>query len=144
MGDAAWDGTNKNQFKTRDVWNYQPWINVVRSKGVWTIDLCVAQDVHQENQSKSVDKKDIAQALHSKNFLISAESMQISPNGQFCSIRFTTAQIMQTFCTEGLSISENYNIYLKPDYKPRQTKTYTFISFNNVPLLTEEINYWIP
>ena len=45
---------------------------------------------------------------------------------------------MQTFCTEGLTISENNTIYFKPDYKLRQQRTYTFISFLNVPLETEE------
>ena len=45
---------------------------------------------------------------------------------------------MQTFCTEGLTISEGNIIFFKPDYTPRQPTTYTFISFLNVPLETEE------
>ena len=45
---------------------------------------------------------------------------------------------MQTFCTEGLTISEGNIIFFKPDYIPRQPTTYTLISFLNVPLETEE------
>ena len=44
---------------------------------------------------------------------------------------------MHTFCTEGLTISENKTVYCKPDFRPRLTMTYTFISFLNVPLETE-------
>ena len=46
---------------------------------------------------------------------------------------------MQTFCTEGLVISDNITVYFKPDYKlPPPTRNYTFVSFLNVPLETEE------
>ena len=91
-----------------------------------------------ENHSAPINRKDIATAIHKRNILRQTESIQISPNGQFCSIKFQTQQVMQTFCTEGLTISEGNNIYFKPDYKPRQHRSYTFISFLNVPLETEE------
>lgn len=45
---------------------------------------------------------------------------------------------MQTFCTEGLTISENNTKYFKSDFKPRQSRRYTFISFLNVPLEKKE------
>ena len=45
---------------------------------------------------------------------------------------------MSTFSTEPLAISENNNIVFKPDYKPSQARAFTFISFLNVPLKTEE------
>ena len=46
---------------------------------------------------------------------------------------------MQTFCTEGLVISDNITVYFKPVYKlPPPTRNYTFVSFLNVPLETEE------
>ena len=73
-----------------------------------------------------------------RNLLRVAESIQISPNGRFCSIKFTTTQIMSIFCTEPLTISENNYIVFKPDYKPPQTRAFIFISFLNVPLETEE------
>ena len=91
-----------------------------------------------QNKAAPIDRKDIAHALHQRNVLRVTESIQISPNGRFCSIKFTTPQLMQTFCTEGLTISENNTVYFKPDFKPRQNRTYSFISFLNVPLETKE------
>ena len=41
---------------------------------------------------------------------------------------------METFCTEGLTLSENIKILFKPDFKPIPKRTFTFISFLNVPL----------
>ena len=110
-----WDGVSKTLFKTPDLSNYQPWRNVARGKRTCTADMCVAQDVQQENQSAAIDKKDIKQVLHSRNLLRLAEKIQISPNRRYCSVKFNTAQTMQTFCTEGLTISENSNIFFKPD-----------------------------
>ena len=91
--------------------------------------MCIAQDVQQEQQLERLDRKDIAQALHKINLLHVAESIQISPNGRFCSIKFNTKEIMQNFRIEGLVISKNITIYYKP---------YTFVSFLNVSLKTEE------
>ena len=105
-GITVWDGANKILFKISNLSNYQPWRNIVRGKRTCTFDMCVAQDVQQQSNSAPIDRKDIAQALHSRNFLRSAESIQISPNERFCSIKFTTTHIMQTFCTEGLTISK--------------------------------------
>ena len=41
---------------------------------------------------------------------------------------------METFCTEGLTLSENIKILFKPDFKPIPKRTFTFISFLNVRL----------
>ena len=68
-----WDGINKTLFKTPDLSNYQTWRNVARGKRTCTSDMCVAQDVQQENQSAAIDKKDITQVLHSRNLLRLAE-----------------------------------------------------------------------
>ena len=138
MGDAVWDGANRTLFKTPDLKNYQPWRSVVRGKRTCTADMCVALDVQEENHSGPIDRKHIEQALQKWNLLRVAESIQMSPNGRFCSIKFTTTQIVSTFCTELLAISENNNIFFKPDCKPPQTRAFTFISFLNVPLETEE------
>lgn len=138
IGDAVWDGQNKTLFKIPDLSNYQPWRQVVRGKRICTTDMCIAQDVQLENHSAPVDCKDIATALHKWNLLHQTESIQISPNGRFCSVKFQTTQIMQAYCTEGLTISEGNNIYFKPDYTPRQSRSHTFISFLNVPLDTKE------
>ena len=80
----------------------------------------------------------IENSLQKGNLLRVTESIQRSPNGRFCSINLTTTQIMSTFCTEPLTISENINIVFKPDYKPPQTRAFIFISFSNVSLETEE------
>ena len=76
-----------------------------------TTDMCIAQDVQLENHSGPIDRKDIATAPHKRNILCQTESIQISPNGRFCSIKFQTQQVMQTFCIEGITISEGNNIY---------------------------------
>ena len=133
-----WDGVNRTLFKTPELKNYQPRRNVVREKWTCTADMCVALDVQEENHSAPIDRKLIAQALQKGKLLRVTESIQISSNGRFCSIKFTTTQIMSTFCTEPLTISENINIVFKPDYKPPKTRAFIFISFSNVSLETEE------
>ena len=47
---------------------------------------------------------DVAQVLRKRNLLRVAESIRLSPNGRFCSIKFKSTEIMQTFCTEALKI----------------------------------------
>ena len=105
----------KTLFKTRDLSYYQPWRNVARGKRTCTANMCVAQDVQQENQSAAIDKKDITQVLHSRNLLRLAEKIPNLSQQEVCSVKCNTAQTMQTFCTEGLTISENSNIFFKPD-----------------------------
>ena len=100
MAGTVWDGANRTLFKTPDLKNYEPWRNVVRGKRTCTADMCVTLDVEEENHSDPIDRKIIAQALQKKNLLRVAESIQISLNERFCSIKYTTAQIMSTFCTE--------------------------------------------
>ena len=100
--------------------------------------MCVALDLQEENHSGPIDRKLITQVLQKRNLLHVAESIQISPNRRFCSIKFTATQIMSTFCIEPLTISENNNIVFKPDYRPTQTRAFVFISFLNAPLKTEE------
>ena len=94
--------------------------------------MCIAQDVQQETHAAPIDRKDIAQALRKRGLLRLTHSIQIFLNGRFCSTKSQTTQIMQTFCTEGLTIAKSNTIYLKPDYRPhQQPPTYTFISFLN-------------
>ena len=97
---AGTDGANRTLFKRPDLKNYEPWRNVVRGKRTCTADICVALDVEEENHSDPIDRKIIAQALQKRNLLRVAESIQISLNERFCFIKYTTAQIMSTFCTE--------------------------------------------
>ena len=111
---------------------------MVSGKRVCTADMCVALDVQEESDSDPIGRKLIAQALQKRGLLRVAESTQISPNGRFCYIKFTATQIMSTVCTEPLTISESNIIFFKPDSKPPQTRDFTFISFLNVPLETEE------
>lgn len=138
MGDPVWDGQYKTLFKSSDVSDYHPWRQAVRGKRTCTADMCIAQDVQQENHSAPIDRKDIATALYKRNLLRQTESIQISPNRRFCPVKFQTTQLMQTFCTEVLTVSEGNIIFCKPDYTPRQPTTCTFISFLNVPLEAEE------
>ena len=101
---------------------------------------CALPKMFSKNNIPSLSiEKNIAEALHKRNMLRIAESIQISPNGRFCSVKFTTTELTQTFCTEGQVISEIITVYFKPDYKPPPpTRNYTFVSFLNVPLETEE------
>ena len=139
MGDTVWDGENRTLFESPDLSKYQPWRNFVRGKRTCTADWCITQDVQQEQHSEPLNRKNIAEALHKRNMLRVAESIQISPNGRFCSVKFITKELMQSFCTEGLVISDNITVYFKPDYKlPPPTRNYTFVSFQNVPLEREE------
>ena len=69
MGDTVWDGANKALCKSPDFSDYQPWRQVARGKRTYTADMCIAQDVQQENNSAPIDRKYIAQALHKRNLL---------------------------------------------------------------------------
>ena len=142
MGETVLDGQNRAIFHTQDLTpdltNYQPWRNVARGKHTCIGDMCVPHDRHLEENSAPINRKDIASALHKRNLLRLTESIQISQNGRFFSIRFTMKSVMETFCTESLVLSDIVKIYFKPDYKPMPKKKLTFISFINVPLETEE------
>ena len=127
-------GANRTLFKTPGLKNYQPWRNVVRGKRTCAADMCMALDVQEENHSGPIDRKFIAQALEKRNLLRVAESIQISPNARFCSIKLTTTQIMSIFCTEPVTISKNNYIVFKPDCKPPQTRAFIFISLLTSPL----------
>ena len=62
----------------KDISDYQPWRQTARGKATCTTDMCIAQDVQQENHSVPIDRKDIAAGLKL------TESIQISPNRRFC------------------------------------------------------------
>ena len=98
--------------------------------------MCVALDVQEDTHSDPIDRKLIARALQKRNLFHVAESIQISPNGRYYSIKFTTSQILSTFCTEPLTVSENDNIVFKSE--PPQTRAFTYISLLNVPLEIEQ------
>ena len=76
--------------------------------------------------------------LHEIYLLRLTDFIQILPNGRFYSIKFSTKQVMEIFCTEGLILSKNIKICFKPYFKPIPKRTITFISFLNVLLKTEE------
>ena len=107
MGDTVRNGANRTPFKTPDPKNHQPWRNAARGKRTCTADMFVALNVQEENHSGPIDRKLIVQALQKRNLFRVAESIQISPKRRFCSIKFTTIQIMSMFCTKPLTISEN-------------------------------------
>ena len=86
--DTVWDGDNKTLLKSLDVSSYQPWRQVARGKYTCTANITIAQDVQLENHSAPIEREDIATALHKHNVLRQIESIQISPNGRFCSIKF--------------------------------------------------------
>ena len=56
---------------------------LVRGKCTCTVDMCIANDIQQENNSAPIGCKDISQALHKRNLLKVTESIHLSPNVRF-------------------------------------------------------------
>ena len=60
MEDTVCHGANKTLFKSPDLLTYQPWKEVVCGNRTCTADMCIAQDVQQQDLSTPIDRKDIA------------------------------------------------------------------------------------
>ena len=138
MVDTVLDGQNHTLFDTPELSNYQSWQTVVRGKRTCTAGKFIAQDVQLEEESAPIVREDIVQVLHEIYLLRLTDFIQILSNGRFYSIKFSTKQVMEIFCTEGLILSKNIKICFKPYFKPIPKRTITFISFLNVLLKTEE------
>ena len=85
-----WDGRNHSLYETPDISNYQPRRTAARRKRTCAADMYIPQDVQLNEKSAPKDRKDIARALHERNLLRLTESIQFSPNGRFCFIKFST------------------------------------------------------
>ena len=119
---------------------YRPWTNVVRGRSTCTTNIFHIQKELIDNNKPPINRDDIAQALHKRNLLRQTKVIQILSNIKYLSIQFETSQIMETFCTEPLTINDTYSTTFLPDFRKRTRKQIepTYISFLNVPSEAEE------
>ena len=132
---------NENAIdETNYMQTYRPWTNAVRGRSTCTTNIFNIQKELIENNKPPINRDDIAQALHQRNLLRQTKVIQISSNIKYLSIEFETSQIMETFCTEQLTINDTYSITFLPDFRKRTRKQIelTYISFLNVPSEAEE------
>ena len=92
------------------------------------------------NKKDPINIENIVETLQKRNLLRHTKTIQISSNVKFTSIQFNTSQIMETFCTEDLTINDIFQTTFIPDFQKRKRKPIksTYISFLNVPSETEE------
>ena len=93
-----------------------------------------------DNNQEPITRKDIATALQNRNLLRQTKAIQISSNIKYVSIQFQTSQLMETFCTEPLTLKENFQITLLPDFRKKHRIPIepTYISFLHVPSEADE------
>ena len=98
----------------------------------------VQQTLKSENRER-INRKDIAHALHSRNLLRQTKVIQISSNLKYISIQFHTSMLIETFCTNPLTV-KNFSLTFKPDVSKRPTRYNEpeTISLLNVPSEADE------
>ena len=134
------DKTNIDNDDTNYMQTYQPWTNVVRGRSTCTSNIYDIQKELIDNNKPPMNRDEIAQALHKRNLLRQTKVIQISSNIKYLSIQFEISQIMETFCTEPLTINDICSTTFLPDFRKRTRKQihYTYMSFLNVPSEAEE------
>ena len=134
------DTTDINNYETNFMQSYRPWTNVVRGRSTCTSNIYDIQRDLIDNEKPPINRDDIDQALHTRNLLRQTRVIQIFSNIKYLSIQFETSQLMETFCTEPLTINDTYSITFLPDFRKRtcQNIQFTYISFLNVPSEADE------
>lgn len=91
------------------------------------------------NKKDPINIGNIAETLQKCNLLPHTKTIQIS-NIKFASQQFNTSQIMETFCTEPLTINGTFQATFIPDFQKRKRNPikFTYISFLNVTSETED------
>ena len=86
-----------------------------------------------------ISRKDIAAALDKRNILRQTKVIQISSNLKYISIQLETSMLMETFCTDPLTVRD-YSITFKPDFRKNNFRYQEpeTISFLNVPSEADE------
>ena len=112
--------------------NHKPWTTVIRGKSTCTANMYDIQKELIDNNQEPITREDIATALQNRNLLRQAKTIQISSNVKYVSIQFQTSQLMGTFCTEPLTVKENFQITFLPDFRKIPIEP-ADISFLNVP-----------
>ena len=117
--------------------NHQPWTTVIRGKSTCTANI---YDIQKELLDKEpTNREHIAKALQNRNILRQTKTIQISSDIK-CLHSITNLPIMETFCSEPLTVKDNFQISFLPDFrKKRRTPIQpNYISFLNVPSEAEE------
>ena len=120
--------------------NHKPWTTVIRGKSTCTANMYDIQKELIDNNQEPITREDIATALQNRNLLRQTKTIQISANIKYVSIQFQTSQLMETFCTETLTVKENFQITFLPDLRKKRRIPIepTHISFLNVPSEADE------
>ena len=129
--DHTKDNPNVDNDDTNYMQTYRPWTKVVRGRSTYTSNIYDIKKELIENNKPPINRDDIAQALHKRNLLNQTKVIQISSNIKYLSIQFETSQIMETFCTEPLTMSDTYSTTFLPDFRKRTRKQIhlTYVSF---------------
>ena len=131
--------TELNNDDLYDETTFRPWTTVVRGRSTFTANIYdIQHDLIQEKKA-AIDRDDIAKALHERNLLRQTKVIQISPNLKYVSIQFHTSMLMETFCTNPLTV-KNFTITFTPDFKKKQRQLCEteVMSFLNVPSEAEK------
>ena len=119
--------------------SFHPWQTVVRGRSTCTANAFDIQHTLKSENQTLISRKDIAEALHKRNILRQTKVIQLSSNLKYISIQFETSMLMETFCTDPLTVRD-YSITFKPDFcknnfRYQEPET---ISFLNVPSEADE------
>ena len=132
------DTRNINNDTTNFTQSYRPWTNIVRGRSTCTSYI---YDIQRDLINKPpINTDDIAQTLYKTDLLRQTRVIQISFNIKYVSIQFEISQLMETSCTEPLTINDTYSTTFLPDFRKRtcQNIQFTYISFLNIPSEAEE------
>ena len=114
--------------------NHQSWTTVIRGKSTCTANIYEIQKELLDNNEEPINREHIAKALQNRNPLRQTKTIQISSNIKYVSIQFQTSQLMETSCSEALTVKENFQIPFLPDFRRKHRKPIQliYISFLNV------------
>ena len=122
---------NLNNDSLYDESSFHPWQQVIRGRSTCTSNAYDVQQTLKSENRETINRKNIAHALHSRTLLRQTKVIQISSNLKYISIQFHTSMLMETFCTNPLTIK---NFSKRPTrYNEPET-----ISFLNVPSEADE------
>ena len=119
--------------------SFHPWQTVVRGRSTCTANAFDIQHTLKSENQTLISRKDIAEALHKRNILRQTKVIQLSSNLKYISIQFETSMLMETFCTDPLTVRD-YSITFKPDFRKNNFRYQEpeTISFLNVPSEADE------
>ena len=104
-----------NNDEIFDQSSFHPWQTVVRVRSTCTANAFDIQNMLKSENQTLISRKDIAAALDKRNILRQTKVTQISSNLKYVLIQFETSMVMQTFCTDPLTVRD-YSITFKPDF----------------------------